>query len=241
MTRPSAVTVCWEIAVARPRMKLTFRTKQTSTRTALMAVMTPKIMIVASKIPPDQILRYQPPPRAEEKRLHRPVRATRRASLDRRRWQGAVSESEEEPLLPRLGQVATYPKATLQAMPSRESTQTHATQPKATQPHTTQAGAKPVRKRRCRAPDSRKGNRHAMCDLCDKRSDACICDHRPPHKKKKMATCPHGKATRSACKDCGRVTRHKRGAHAKCPHGTDMRSACKDCGRGTRPRAPTKK
>jgi hypothetical protein len=32
--------------------------------------MTPKIMIVASKIPPDQILRYQPPPRAEEKRLH---------------------------------------------------------------------------------------------------------------------------------------------------------------------------
>jgi hypothetical protein len=164
-------------------------------------------MIVASKIPPDQILRYQPPPRAEEKRLHRPVRATRRASLDRRRWQGAVSESEEEPLLPRLGQVATYPKATLQAMPSRESTQTHATQPKATQPHTTLVRAKPVRKLN-RAPESRiGGNRHAMCDFCDKRSDACICDHRPVHKKKKMAKCPHGKDMRNGCKECKRAPR----------------------------------
>ena len=194
-----------------------------------MALMTPQILIIASRIPPYQIPRYQPPPRAEEKRLHRPVRATRRASLDRRRWQGFVSESEEEPLSPRLGQVATYPKATLQAMPSRESTQTHATQPKATQPHTTQAGAKPVRKRTCRA-DSRKGNRHAMCDFCDKRSDACICDHRPVHKKKKMAKCPHGKDMRSACENCGRGTR-RRAPKKKCDHGKELRSACEECGR----------
>jgi hypothetical protein len=195
-----------------------------------MALMTPKFLNT-SKIPTDQILRYQPPPRAEEKRLHRPVRATRRASLDRRRWQGAVSESEEEPLSPRSGRVGTYPKATLQAMPSRESTQTHATQPKATQPHTTQAQAKTVRKRTCRAPESRiGGNRHAMCDFCDKRSDACICDHRPPHKKKKMATCPYGKATRSACKDCGRGAR-PRAPNKKCDHGKGIKSACKECGR----------
>jgi hypothetical protein len=179
-----------------------------------MALMTPQILIIAPRIPPDQILRYQPPPRAEEKRLHRPVRATRRASLDRRRWQGFVSESEDEPLSPRSGRVETYPKATtLQEMPSRESTQPHATQPKATQPHTTPGRAKPVRKNKCRAPEKRiGGNRHAKCDFCDKRSDACICDHRRSKKKRsnfKWGTrpkCPHGKGMRAACKDCGRVS-----------------------------------
>ena len=155
-----------------------------------MALMTPQILIIASRIPPDQILRYQPPPRAEEKRLHRPVRATRRASLDRRRWQGVVSESE------------TYPKATLQAMPSRESTQTHATQPKATQPHTTQTLAKPVRKKKCQTPETRKGgNRNAKCEFCNKRSDVCICAHRPVRSKKSRKKCPHGKEMRSACKE----------------------------------------
>jgi hypothetical protein len=207
-----------------------------------MALITPNFLIITSK---NQIVRYQPPPRAEEKRLHRPVRATRRALLDRRRWQVSVSEFGDEPLSPRSGQVETYSKATLQAMPSRESTQPHATQPKATQPHTTQTLAKPVRKKKCQTPETRKGgNRNAKCEFCNKRSDVCICAHRPVRSKKSRHNkCPHGKEIRSACKECKRAprwqpthrpVRSKKSRHKKCPHGKEIRSACKECKRAPR-------